>query len=151
MEFDDILVRYVGAIGKYQILFYFFVTSVSIQLALCIFDFAFIADTPDFWCHVPQLNTYNFSQEEIEFFVSPIGEDAQCDACRMYVRDYANVTEQEINEFLASNGSSSSELKVTNCLDWEFDDSMYKSTVVTEVRLLIQQSLLCPLVPLYFI
>ena len=133
MEFDDILVRHVGSIGKYQILFYFFVTSVSIQLALCIFDFAFIADTPDFWCHVPELQTYNFTQEQIEFFVSPLDEHAQCDACLLYVRDYANVSESEIEEFLATNGSSASELVVTDCTDWQFDDSMYTSTVVTEV------------------
>lgn len=133
MEFDDILVRHVGSIGKYQILFYFLVTSVSIQLALCIYDFSFVAATPDFWCHVPELRTYNFTQDEIALYVSPLDADQQCDACLMYARDYSNVSESDIEQFLATNGSSGGELATTDCTDWMFDDSIYKSTVVTEV------------------
>lgn len=132
MEFDDILKQYVGDFGRYQLLFYFWVTSVSLILAVSMLDYAFIAAAPDYWCSVPALNTYNFTQEEIEIFVSPADDTNECDACLMYVRDYANVTEQDIEQFVYSNNSDV-ELPVTACTSWKFDQSMYTSTVVTEV------------------
>ena len=52
----------------------------------------------------------------------------------MYVRDYANVTEQDIEQFVYENSSHVDLPPVTACTSWQFDDSIYTSTVVTEVR-----------------
>ena len=136
MEFDDILTKYIGDFGRYQILFYFGVTSVSIQLAISLLDYAFIGATPTYWCHVPELNTYNFTEPEIAEFVSPPAEKSGCDPCMMYVRDYGNVTEDEIAEFIYTNHTEAEELDTVQCTAWTYDQSVYTSTVVTEVSAL---------------
>ena len=134
MEFDDILTKHIGDFGRYQLLFYFGVTSVSIHLAVSLLDYAFIGATPTYWCHVPQLDTYNYTQAEIAEFVSPPAEKSTgCDPCSMYVRDYGNVTEEEIARFIYTNGTDGEALDTTQCTQWTYDTSVFTSTVVTEV------------------
>ena len=134
MEFDDILTKHVGAFGLYQLLFYFGVCSVAISMAIGVLEYSFVGATPDHWCTVPDLNTYNFTQAELEKYISPPNTDSGYDACLMYDRDYANVSEYDVWSFLYGNHSNDAVLKTTDCYAWSYDQSEYTSTVVSEVR-----------------
>ena len=82
---------------------------------------------------VTALNTYNLTVSEIESFVSPPLADSGYDACSMYERNYANVTEDDILSFAHGNHSNSDNLTETPCNAWTYDKSDYHSTVITEV------------------
>ena len=133
MEFDDVLQQYVGEFGLYQLLFYFGASSVGILTGIGTLEYSFIGASPQHWCHVTELNTYNFTASEIESFVSPPLSDTKYDACSMYERNYANITEKDIWNFVHGNHSNSDHLTVTQCYAWTYDKSEYKSTFVTEV------------------
>ena len=133
MEFDDILTQHVGAFGKYQLLFCFGALSVGILSCIGVSEYSFVGASPKHWCHVTALNTYNFTVSEIESFVSPPLADSGYDACSMYERNYANVTEEDILSFAHGNHSNSDNLTETPCNAWTYDKSDYHSTVVTEV------------------
>ena len=133
MEFDDVLQQYVGEFGLYQLLFYFGASSVGILTGIGTLEYSFIGASPQHWCHVTELNTYNFTASEIESYVSPPLADSGYDACSMYERNYANVTKEAIWDFAHGNHSNSDNLMVTQCNAWTYDKSEYTSTVVTEV------------------
>ena len=133
MEFDDVLTQHVGDLGRFQWLFYFGVSSVAISMAIGVLEYSFVGASPQHWCHVTDLNTFNFTVSEIESYVSPPLSDSGYDACSMYERNYSNVTEDDIWNFLHGNHSNSDHLTVTQCYAWTYDKSEYTSTVVTEV------------------
>ena len=133
MEFDDVLQQYVGEFGLYQLLFYFGASSVGILTGIGTLEYSFIGASPQHWCHVTELNTYNFTASEIESYVSPPLADSGYDACSMYERNYANVTEEDIWSFVHGNHSNSDNLTETPCNVWIYDKSDYHSTVITEV------------------
>ena len=103
MEFDDVLQQYVGEFGLYQLLFYFGASSVGILTGIGTLEYSFIGASPQHWCHVTELNTYNFTVSEIASFVSPPLSDSGYDACSMYERNYANVTKEAIWDFAHGN------------------------------------------------
>ena len=140
MDFDDILQQHLGEFGLFQLLFIIFGCSVAINTSIAILEYPFICASPAHTCHVTSLNTFNYSDEEIQQFVSPPlsgneeGEKHGYDVCSMYVRDYANVTDADIGEFLAAPAvNRSGDLATKECTDWVYDDSTFSSTVVTEV------------------
>ena len=133
MEFDEILTKHVGECGRYQILFLLGVTSISIAMGPGYIEYTFVGISPQHWCRVPQLNEYNFTQAEMEKYISPPKSDSGYDACLMYDRDYANVSEYDVRSFLYSNHSNKVTLKTIDCNAWTYDRTEYTSTVVSEV------------------
>ena len=137
MDFEEVLSEHVGGCGNYQLLFHFLASSIAIVNTISSLEYGFIGATPKFWCDVTELQTFNFTQDEIEAFVSPPSNDdvTTCDACLMYSRNYSDVTEEDIATFIYSNKTSdvSGDLETTKCMQWTYDTSEYVDTVVTEV------------------
>ena len=135
MDFDDILKEHLGEFGLFQVLFFVFICSANMHTP--IFEYSFIGASPTHFCHVTQLNTFNYSREEIQQFVSPplngVFSEGGYDACTMYVRDYANVSSDDVNAFLEARNQSDATLPTVACTEWEDDNSTFKSTFVTEV------------------
>ena len=59
------------------------------------------------------------------------------DPCSMYDRDYRNMTYDDVRQALsalADNRSTGAAKKHLPCEYWEYDDTQYQSTIVSEVR-----------------
>ena len=138
MEYDDIFEEHVGGFGLFQVLFHLGATTLAIVPTIGAFEYAFIGATPTHWCHVPELDAFNFTRHQIAAFVSPPSSDdvSACDACLKYSRNYSDVTHDDIAAFISANDTSdvSSDLQTTKCTQWTYDTSQYVDTVVTEVH-----------------
>ena len=139
MDIDEVFSEHVGGCGLYQILFHFGAISLALTNAIGALEYTFIGATPTHWCHVPELDTFNFTRHQIAAFVSPPSSDdvSACDACLKYSRNYSDVTHDDIAAFISANDTSdvSSDLQTTKCTQWTYDTSQYVDTVVTEVIL----------------
>lgn len=54
--------------------------------------------------------------------------------CRMYVRDYEAVADLPWSSDLALTPEEAAGLETTSCSQWEYDTSIFHSTVASEVR-----------------
>ena len=139
MDFDEVFDEHVGGCGLYQLIFHFGAASLAFVPTIGAYEYTFVGAAPKFWCDVTELETFNFTRDEIAAFVSPPSNDdvTTCDACLIYSRNYSDVTEEDIATFIYSNKTSdvSGDLETTKCTQWTYDTSEYVDTVVTEVRI----------------
>ncbi len=105
MDFDDIL-RKVGEFHRYQKLMYIVIClPAAWPAAWSSFNYIFVTASPDYWCR-----QFNDSLE----FQSSHSSRAKC-----FQPNSISGT-QNASESVCRNG-------------WEYDDTTYKSTIVTEV------------------
>ena len=138
MDVETILEKHSGGCGLFQVLLHLGVSSYLYINNIAFMEYTFIGATPTHWCHVPELDTFNFTRHQIAAFVSPPSSDdvSACDACLKYSRNYSDVTHDDIAAFISANDTSdvSSDLQTTKCTQWTYDTSQYVDTVVTEVH-----------------
>ena len=137
MDVEDVLTDHIEGCGIFHFMFYIGAVSVVYLNSIETLEYNFVAAEPKFWCDVTELETFNFTRDDIAAFVSPPSKDdvTTCDACLMYSRNYSDVTEEDIATFIYSNKTSdvSGDLETTKCTQWTYDTSQYVDTVVTEV------------------
>ena len=133
MEYEELL-KIVGEIGPYQMMV-FFVTAVFVLETPCYnMGMVFLGAMPDHYCKIPALESMNISEDVLKNATIPF-EGSQYSKCQMYQRNYTNWTTQDVIEAAMSDKQS---LQIIPCTDgWNYDDSIYKSTIVTQVSVVI--------------
>ena len=130
VDFDQFQEEY-GGYRKYQILLF---ACLSITgLPFNNMNIVFTAATPEHWCSVPQMTSYNLTTEEIKDFTIPLEEkdgEWKHSQCQMYDRNYSGLTDVDL--ILSGHGNDTP--GVVDCQqEWVYDRSLYHSTIVTEV------------------
>ncbi len=132
--FDDALVENVGQFGRYQIVRVLLISTINIIGCFTSMSAVFIADKPEHHCQVPQeLLRLNCTEKQLQMYSIPTDQELgakKLDACHLLKRNYANVTEEEVcpeNGLL--NGTTATKV---SCDSWDYDTSIYDSTVVSE-------------------
>lgn len=138
-----------GGHGRFQ---WWALILVAYQLTLLTWNhmgYIFLGAVPDHWCHVEALDNCSWSLEQIKNIsipkVSSTGNQAKYDQCQFYSLDYTLLLEKSQGNFhLAyelAHGSGDetrkSLAKKATCQAWTYDDSIYSSTIVTEVNKLL--------------
>ncbi|XP_055333871.1 beta-alanine transporter-like [Paramacrobiotus metropolitanus] len=133
MDFDVIL-RDVGEFGRYQILLLIFVIiPACVPGGMHSFSQLFLVATPKHSCHIPINSTQFNSSLFIPRGAKPSDIDAQC---LMYDLDYTNDT-------MLTSFTPTYDTPISPCrYGWDYDRSMYRSTVVTQWNLVCSHKLL---------
>ena len=131
MKFDHILDTYVGSCGRYQKLLILLLSIPSIFSALYAFEVIFSAGHMEHWCKVPQPQegpAANLTQEEwLNLTVPWVEADGHWERsqCQVYTSNVSYVYEN----VSMSNGTQT----MSTCSSYEYDTSVFKSTIVSEV------------------
>ena len=103
MDFDELLVKHLGEFKKYQIILYFILSLTSIPSTFNNMSIVFVAGVPNHWCHEPELDRFNMSDEARWNLTLPLeNKDGEWrfSQCQMYDR---NFTGYEIEKLLSPN------------------------------------------------
>ena len=133
-NFDELL-NDIGPFGWFQIRIYAFKMLIGFIAAGPIVGIVFLAAVPNHWCAIPGLDRLNISQDARWNISIPLEErDGRIvhSQCKMYDRDYSNLTEKDV-QYLITHGNLS-EVPVRECKNgWLFDQSQYESTITGDV------------------
>ena len=113
-----------------------FFSSKSMVLVNHHLGFVFLAADPDHWCRVDELSRTNWTVEEIKNISIPFHyENGKFDKCLMHDLDYDSLVETYDSFQDAYNAviKGNSKLGSRKCNEWNYDQSIYQSTVVTQV------------------
>lgn len=132
MDFDELLTL-TGEFGRFQALV-FAVLSIGILIeVMLVLGYVFIAATPAHWCTAPEgLDRMNLTHEDLLRLTLPVDDATETgySQCKMYDRNYTGWTMDDVNRWL--NGSEN--WTTTTCQSgWDYDHSVYSSTIVTDV------------------
>ncbi len=141
MFFDELL-HHIGEFGRYQRRVYFLACMMVIPTAWHIAIQVFTAGYTDFWCKIPEwedveCTKWNFTDTKCEEAKRDIGVPASpgdvppFKQCRRY-----NVSGVDFNPELNSSAVFDDTLKCD--AGWVYDTSQYKSTIITDVSILLQ-------------
>ncbi|XP_035684136.1 solute carrier family 22 member 21-like [Branchiostoma floridae] len=125
MEYEDVLRQYLGEFGRYQKLAALLIVLVGPSVGATMFAQAFLAATPAHHCRLYQNDSsamYGHPSERLNLSVPMENVDGtwRYSSCLMYNRTSA--------------GSN----QTVRCSDgWEYDQSVYRSTVVTDVSTMV--------------
>ncbi|OQV18499.1 Carcinine [Hypsibius exemplaris] len=137
LDFDDVL-KDVGEFGRFQqLLLIFVLLPPCLPGAFHGFSQIFVVATPsEFWCRNPKAGAENLSQSDIQGLL-PRRDDTDnttYSQCLMY--DFSQNSSDYHNRNWTSDGT------VPCQYGWEFDRSVYQSTIVTDWNLVCDKSFL---------
>ena len=97
--------------------------------------YVFLSVTPTYWCNVPMPPGLKNLSREAQMNISiPWEKDTSgtwgYNHCKMYARNYTALSADDLHY-------GTSDLSVTACTDWIYDQENFGSTTVTEVGVLI--------------
>jgi len=138
MDFDELLTL-TGEFGRFQAIV-FAVLSLGILIeVMLVLGYVFIAATPPHWCTAPQeLDRMNLTHENLLRLTLPVdvATETGYSQCHMYDRNYTGWTIDDVNRWLNVSSDVSENWTTTTCqLGWDYDHSVYASTIVTDVRI----------------
>lgn len=153
MDFDSILPE-VGSFGLYQKLVICLVLLPAIlPCAFHAYSQLFIAAKPNLWCKVPQLESlvYNYPEIVKELSIPREYRDGEqsYSECKMFVRNYSeivrtltdnsfylNLIKMNKSTVLEELNQNLSHFETQSCVyGWNYDQDIFKSTVVMEVTI----------------
>ncbi|EGT54198.1 hypothetical protein CAEBREN_08222 [Caenorhabditis brenneri] len=126
-DFDYVLEQ-VGDYGKYQLVFFFIIClPASLPSAFSAFNIPFVVGNPPHSCHIPAGKEY----------LRPLTNDTQILSCKQY-------NETQINVFRAFTSAPvdtySDRIDLVPCQNgWDYDNSTYLDSLVTEFNLVCDQ------------
>lgn len=91
MDLDDLL-PVLGEFGRYQkLLLWLICLPACIPCGFCAFNQLFMTDAPDdYWCSVPNLNAFNFTEEQIRDLAIPSSEVGSIECiCRYFFGSFS--------------------------------------------------------------
>ncbi|CAH1776009.1 unnamed protein product [Owenia fusiformis] len=151
-DFDQIL-RQIGGMGRYQIAMYFLIGLVGIPTGMHNLVSVFIAAVPQHHCVTPSLHN-NFSRTDILNAFIPyenIDGENQRSKCKIAnwpllltgTEGNSSDPERKLTEYVrerihingSSRNTSGSDIEEIYCTSWEYDKSVYTSTIVSEFDL----------------
>ncbi|KAL7639048.1 UNVERIFIED_CONTAM: hypothetical protein RMT77_010582 [Armadillidium vulgare] len=119
------ILMHVGEAGKYQWKAFLIASFCGMFFAFNSLAAAFLAATPDFHCRFQTLNNTDLRSN----FSSHLAEDnfLNLPKCDYFKVDFKNLSNES-----SSNFEEDANLVKETCESWVYDDSVYKSTIVTE-------------------
>ena len=96
--------------------------------------FVFLGAMPEYWCQVSELSKFNWTLEETKNISVPF-RNGHYDKCLLYDLNYTKLAESYENFEDAYDSLKPGELHSRKCNGWNYNSSVYQSTIVTEVRL----------------
>ena len=131
MDVDNLLVNYIGEIGRFQILLLLFGCSVTFNNSFSSIDYVFTGATPSFRCDIGKVsnNLQNLSFDELSKVSSPQAKDNKVDACWIRDFNYSLLTDSEAKEIIAGNTNAS----VQKCQKWVYSKEEFTETIVSQV------------------
>ncbi|CAH1273884.1 SLC22A1 [Branchiostoma lanceolatum] len=126
MEYEDVLRQYLGEFGRYQKLAAVLIVLVGPSVGATMFAQAFVAATPRHHCRIYQNDstaTYGHPSERLTFSVpmEKVEDTWKYSSCLMYS---------------GTDGRSAWNNQTVTCIHgWEYDQTVYHSTIVTEYDL----------------
>ncbi|XP_078605268.1 organic cation transporter protein-like [Branchiostoma floridae x Branchiostoma japonicum] len=130
MEYEDVLRQYLGEFGRYQKLAALLIVLVGPSVGATMFAQAFLAATPAHHCRLYQNDSsamYGHPSERLNLSVPMENVDGtwRYSSCLMYN---------------GTGGTSAGSNQTVRCHDgWEYDQSVYRSTVVTDYDLVCER------------
>lgn len=139
LDFDAILLA-IGDFGRYQrILFYLICIPASFPPAFLAFNHLFLSAVPDHWCSVPELTNTNLSVSEKRHLSIPLESSGLYSHCEVYSANWSNVLGDYEKSQQWPPLPNTSWHKIPCRHGWEYDTSLYDSTLVTEHNLVCDQ------------
>ena len=130
----EVLLEKLGGFGLFQIRTYCVVTLICVVGAFNSLGYMFWAARPDHWCDVAKPHHLrNLSDSQWKTLVIPRSPDNNFDQCAYRNINWSVWTYDDVTQ-LDGNMTSQLDEHVEACEEWKFDESEYKSTIVTEVR-----------------
>uniref|UniRef100_A0A336K0U7 CSON011316 protein n=1 Tax=Culicoides sonorensis TaxID=179676 RepID=A0A336K0U7_CULSO len=144
MDFDSVLPD-VGSFGLYQkAVICLVLLPALIPCAFHAYSQLFIAANPNHWCHIPELETWA-NDPVFTDFIKDISIPLELrdgklrhKQCQMYTRNYTQIREMLLQRTPLNYVKSSIEQTnlTTQCSNgWNYDKSVFSSTVITEWNL----------------
>jgi hypothetical protein len=141
MEFDEIY-KYVGHMGRFQWLIY----AVMFLLNIFCMDFLntiFVGGHMDHWCSVDELSGLTPEQQRyvaIPMTSSPSDNVIVYSSCEMFDVNWTTFRVDELlnwnrTEWMKEMNQNISTIPVKGCSKWNYDRSMFTSTIVSRVRM----------------
>ena len=135
MDFDSLLVNYLGELGKYQVLILLFVASAAVNSSLNNLDYIFTGTVNPFRCDVG--DAVNLSSrlafDELLRLSSPVTPDGDPNACLFYRYNYSQLTIEEARTRL--NMTDRTEIQTEKCYKWIFNQEEHTTTIASDWNL----------------
>ncbi|CAH1798690.1 unnamed protein product [Owenia fusiformis] len=130
MEYDQLLKAYLGEIGRYQMWIIFWLSWVWIWGAFNNMGIVFLAAVPDHWCATPELDNLTLTQDVYKNISIPYDvEKSEYLSCEKYNMSFGRMTKADIEGTTFANRSGVARV---GCSSWQYDQTLYKSSVVSE-------------------
>lgn len=142
----DCLLTTLG-IGRWTFLMFSSYISWTLLLPYFSLGGAFYNPTVAHWCRVPEFDNSNWTLEQRLNYSIPWednGEQLKRSQCRMFVRDYEAVAQLPWTPDLVVSQEEESLLETQSCDHWEYDTSVFSSTVSMEWDLVCGKASLSP-------
>lgn len=132
--FEEAL-EHVGGFGRYQKFMNFFVIHLAVMTGVFAnIPIVFLVATPDHWCKAPTLDHLNVTRDVyLKLAVPTIKTHGKLEysQCHQYDRDFSNWTQGDV---AAAFNESMGNMSLVPCKSgWDYDGSLYSSTIVSEV------------------
>ena len=129
--FDDI-----GEFGPYQCVVCLFLAASMIPTVYSNLNTIFITGVTDYWCAVPELDSLNSSQLDIQKATLPmtlsLNDVMTYDSCSIYSRNYSAWSAADVEYYVIHGNMDNA--SVTSCQNgWLYDTDVYGPTATTQV------------------
>ncbi|CAL8128169.1 unnamed protein product [Orchesella dallaii] len=131
----------VGGNGIFQWRLLFIVSLQLIVLTWHHIGYAFLGSVPDHWCSIEELKDSNWTLEQIKLISIPKKSSVEnvnkmvFEQCQQYDWDYLNLLESSSSFEDAYSKIDFEDAPTKSCERWDYDRSIYQSTVATEFNL----------------
>ena len=147
-HFDDAF-NHIGHAGRYQLFLFMVLLSFTFGTGMQAVAVIFLSAEQDHWCSVPALQNLTKDQQ-LHVAIPKITRDGEerYDGCNMFDLPYANYSQKELeqwNRTIATDG-----VAIVPCTGgWLFDQSMFISTINSQVRAFIKYVLTYTSISMY--
>ncbi|XP_042881764.1 organic cation transporter protein-like [Penaeus japonicus] len=133
-EVFEVIMKHVGSFGKWQWRMFFITSFCGVFTAFHNLAAVFLAANPEHWCHVAALDGVN-TDYDLRNVSIPWNQDTDGEGkyskCTYYDRDWPRLVASGV-----LNGSTPPDLPMNQstavCNEWQYDHSIYETTVVEE-------------------
>ena len=135
MDVDDVLQKHSGQFGRFQWCVVGVLSMSFLFDCVHVFTPVFTAGEPPHWCQTPITRFGNCTHaQQMAFAIPKVKRDGRWvfDSCRMFARNYSEVTEDDVCGAMATNKTDY--ITIQPCETWTYDkQSVFKHTIVTDV------------------
>ncbi|XP_023230328.1 carcinine transporter-like [Centruroides sculpturatus] len=134
MDFDDVL-PHIGGYGRYQIFFFSFIVIPSnILSGFGYINFLFVSGIPDHWCFVPELQFLSLElQKNLSIPTEEVDGTRRYSKCLMFDVNYTQILQYY-------NNSRRNWPKVKCRHGWNYERSVYDTTLISEMNIVCDRS-----------